>query len=190
MDLNAFISHRASPTRGCQSERGMTVLEVLIAVMLFAVFSAVFLAVTEMTSALLLGEAPSQAGSQCSGKAEDRACVELYFDELVKVLERSTYPAESGSEFADAAFGATSHCKSNPEILFSDMNASEAPDSPWPSDYDVCIYAYEELSEDLTASTPKPGLYLLQAQPAEGLDASAARQAVQRLFCRPRYLCS
>lgn len=173
---------------------GMSLVELLIAILLFAVFSGIFVVVTEYTISLSLSDQPSKVGAECMGAGEDRACIELYFDTLVQSLESSAYPAASGSDFYAAARGieGKSQCAGTPEALFPDLLAAEKPDLTWPIDYTICIYAYESplIQEKLDATPQRPGLYLLQAQPSEALRIVATRKPVQRLFCRPRYLCS
>lgn len=172
---------------------GMSLVELLIAILLFAIFSGIFVIVTEYTTSLSLSDQPSKVGAECMGAGEDRACIELYFDSLVQSLESSAFPAGSGSEFYAAARGldGKSQCAGTPEALFPDLLASERPDLTWPVDYTICIYAYESplIQENLDATPQRPGLYLLQAQPSEALRLVATRKPVQRLFCRPRYLC-
>jgi len=170
-------------------------IEVLIAILLFAVFSGIFVVVTEFTTSLAVADQPSVVGAGCMGSGEDRACIELYFDQLVDVLEASTYPAGPGSEFYDISRGLSgkNQCAMSPESLLADLLPAEKPALTWPQDYDICVYAYEGslsvIREDLSASSPSPGLYMLQANPSSSLQASSTRKPVQRLFCRPRYLC-
>jgi len=161
---------------------GMTLIEVLIAVLLFAVFSGIFLTVTElMTSVMAAYEAPEGA-AECSGFGEDRACIELYFDELVKILESSAFPGNVSS----------SDCDRSPTALLSKvLNEKEVNHLNgyiWPANYDICFNAYPDLTEN--ANALKPGLYLLQAQPKPSTPLNSALKPVQRVFCRPSYLCS
>lgn len=174
---------------------GMTMIEVLIAILLFAVFSGIFVVVTEFTTSLSVADQPSAVGAECMGSGEDRACIELYFDQLVDALEASTYPAGPGSELYNVsrALSGKNQCAMSPENLLAELLPGEKPALTWPKDYNVCLYAYEGslsvIQEDLSASPPRPGLYMLQANPSASLQASATRRPVQRLFCRPRYLC-
>jgi len=66
----------------------MTFLEVLIAIALFAVFSASFLMVIEMLAALLpAANSPAQADG-CDGPGLELACINVAFDQLVPELEK------------------------------------------------------------------------------------------------------
>jgi prepilin-type N-terminal cleavage/methylation domain-containing protein len=174
---------------------GMTMIEVLIAILLFAVFSGIFVVVTEFATSLAVTDQPSAVGAECMGSGEDRACIELYFDQLVDALEASTYPAAPGSELYDVSRGLSgkNQCSMSPESLLAELLPAEKPALTWPKDYNICLYAYDGslsvIQEDLSASPPRPGLYMLQANPSPSLQASSTRKPVQRLFCRPRYLC-
>lgn len=166
----------------CPKAAGMTLIEVLIAVLLFAVFSGIFLTVTElMTSVMASYEAPEGA-AECSGFGEDRACIELYFDELVKILESSAFPGNVAS----------SDCgRSPPALLSKVLNEKEVNHLSgyiWPANYDICFNAYPDITEN--ANALQPGLYLLQAQPKQSSPLNSAMKPVQRIFCRPSYLCS
>lgn len=161
---------------------GMTLIEVLIAVLLFAVFSGIFLTVTElMTSVMASYEAPEGA-SECSGFGEDRACIELYFDELVKIMESSAFPGNVASP----------DCDRRPTALLSkvlnEKEVSHLSGYIWPANYVICLKAYPRLVENVSGE--RPGLYLLQAQPDPSTPLNSALKPVQRIFCRPSYLCS
>lgn len=174
---------------------GMTMIEVLIAILLFAVFSGVFVVVTEFTTSLAVADQPSAVGAECMGSGEDRACIELYFDQLVDALEASTYPAGPGSELYNVSRGLSgkNQCAMSPDSLLADLLPAEKPALTWSKDYNICLFAYDGslsvIQEDLSVSPPRPGLYMLQANPSSSLQASSTRKPVQRLFCRPRYLC-
>lgn len=159
---------------------GMTLLEVLIAITLFTVFTAVTVMVSELMAAMLSSDQKSTVVSECGSPPIDRACVELYFDNLVSTLED---PTTAKSKI----WTHMRQCKQNPAVLF-DLDFAQIPKAPWPSDYDVCIYDYgsqnSSFIEDLSAG--RPGLYLLQARPVV---ASPLKRPVQRLFCRPSILC-
>ena len=178
-----------------QFSAGMSLIEVLIAILLFAVFSGIFVVVTEYTTSLSLADQPSKVGAECMGAGEDRACIELYFDALVDTLSSSAFPAKDGSDFYNIARGlnGNSHCAATPAELFPEpvLLPAERPGLTWPVDYDVCIYSYDSslVREDLGLAPQRPGLYLLQANPSESLKLVSTRKPVQRLFCRPRHLC-
>ena len=167
--LASRISRVLSPSAG---QAGMTFLEVLIAIALFAVFSASFLMVTEMLAALMpAANSPAQVDG-CDGPGLELACINVAFDQLVPELEK--------------ALEVPSGCPLS-------MNSMPGSDElNWPEAYDVCVYKYPGPGLDEQAgsavSSPRPGLYLLQAQARQG-DSAFWRVPVQRLFCRPYHLC-
>jgi len=163
------ISRVVSPPTG---QAGMTFLEVLIAIALFAVFSASFLMVIEMLAALLpAANSPAQADG-CDGPGLELACINVAFDQLVPELEKD--------------LSVPGGC---PLALNSLPGSAELS---WPEAYDMCVYKYPGPGLDEQAgsadSPPRPGLYLLQAQAKPG-DSAFWRVPVQRLFCRPYHLC-
>jgi prepilin-type N-terminal cleavage/methylation domain-containing protein len=160
---------------------GMTMLEVLIAIMLFAVFSGVMVMVSELIAAMLSSDQKSATPLECGATPTDRACVELFFDDLVETLEQPTFSLAN-------LRAALRQCKPSAGQLLN-LNYDQIPAAVWPEGYEICLYDYGSVNsrfiEDL--STDKPGLYLLQAQPVV---RSPLKAPVQRLFCRPRSLCS
>ena len=146
---------------------GMTLLEVLIAILLFAVFSGVFLTVTEMLGVLIpIGKPPLTADS-CNGSALELACINIAFDELIPFIEKNDDPL-------------LDNCYANPKAINSSISAA------WPDDYRVCIYPYPDLKNSSSPQDPKPGIFLLQAEPTE---QAFWRRPVQRVFCNPYHLC-
>lgn len=159
----------------------MTLLEVLIAIMLFAVFTGVTVMVSELMAAMLTSDQKTTVVSECGSPPLDRACIDVYLDQLTATLQDPTFPRSK-------IWTAMRQCKDNPLLLF-DLEFSQMPQASWPGDYALCVYDYGSENgafiEDLSAG--RPGLYLLQAQP---LVASPMKRPVQRLFCRPRTLCA
>jgi prepilin-type N-terminal cleavage/methylation domain-containing protein len=162
------------------SAQGMTLLEVLIAIMLFAVFTGVTVMVTELMAAMLSSDQKGGAARECGSPPLDRACIDLFFDELVETLQEPTFSVVDLRK-------AVRQCGPSAAQLLN-LSFVQIPVAPWPSDYEICLYDYGSVNsaflEDLTAG--RPGLYLLQAQP---LAPSPMKRPVQRLFCRPRTLC-
>lgn len=71
---------------------GMTLLEVLIAVLLFAVFSGTFLMVTEMIAQLFPADQIPGVENSCNGPALEEACINSAFDKIVPELEEFLNP--------------------------------------------------------------------------------------------------
>jgi hypothetical protein len=173
---------RVVPISQCRrSAAGMTFLEVMIAILLFAMFTGVTVMVTELMAAMVSRDSIQTGAQECGVAPVDRACLEQFLDELVGTLEQPVFPPAK-------LLAGLRQCKPTAEQLL-DLSLAEIPVAPWPPGYTVCLYDYGSVNpaygEDLESE--RPGLYLLQAQPVQ---SSPLRQPVQRLFCRPRLLCT
>lgn len=157
----------------CSDHGGMTLIEVLIAIMLFAVFSGVFVVVSEMLATLLPSSPTSSLDkASCDGPALELACINIAFDEIQPILEESAAMDLSVRD---------KQCYSSP----SEIPGLAAIAINWPASYDICTFRYPGLLSDVG----NPDLYLLQAQPASGADDAFWRIPVQRLFCWPYHRC-
>jgi prepilin-type N-terminal cleavage/methylation domain-containing protein len=154
---------------------GMTLLEVLIAVLLFAVFSGTFLMVTEMISQLLPADQAPAGERSCNGPALEESCVNIAFDAMVPYLEKSD-PAQVniGGDYA-----------SPNQLVFAGINDLQLA---WPDAYRLEIRQWNYLPQTAAtdAQASRPGLYLLQATP---VSPAFWRKPIQRLFCRPYHRC-
>lgn len=167
---------------GCQERHlhysGMTLLEVLIAVLLFAVFSGTFLMVTEMIGQLFPADRVPGAENSCNGPALEEACINTAFDKIVPELEEFLYPGLNVDAVVDA--------DQLNQIASTRINEfGLLPDA-----YEVAVYQWERFTpQQANQNMPaKPGLYLLQAKPRP--ESSAFwRKPIQRLFCRPYHRC-
>jgi len=158
---------------------GMTLLEVLIAILLFAVFTGTFLMVTEMIGQLFPAEQVPAAENGCNGPALEEACINSAFDRIIPYLERYVEPGETPGAVVDTIkLG---------QIAFDEISDLKLlPDS-----YEIEVHQWDEKFEAQQANEnmpAMPGLYLLQAKPKT--DSTAFwRKPIQRLFCRPYYRC-
>jgi len=154
---------------------GMTLLEVLIAVILFAVFSGTFLMVTEMIGQLFPLEKTPLSASSCNGPALEASCINIAFDAIVPRLEKAD---------PDNLDISGQYLSPNQMIVgdVADMQLA------WPDDYKLEILRYTKLEQSKATETKpaRPGLYLLQAKP---INSAFWRKPMQRLFCRPYYRC-
>ena len=162
---------------------GMTLLEVLIAIMLFAVFTGVFLTVTEMLSVLIPPSNTPLGDQGCNGAGLELSCINIAFDQIVPILERDNNNVdENGKPTDKIILGCSPTASLIPAVAKKIIDI----DIDWPDDYKVCIYKYDNLAEQEPPAVPLPGLYLLQAEPTKQV---FWRKPVQRLFCRPYHLC-
>ena len=165
---------------------GMTLLEVLIAIMLFAVFTGVFLTVTEMLSVLIPPSNTPLGDQSCNGAALELSCINIAFDQIIPILEKDNDNIINGESTDKIMLGCSRDAGSIPAVAKEVAKKSLVLD--WPDEYKVCIYNYDRLEEKEPPVDPfpLPGLYLLQAEPTKQV---FWRKPVQRLFCRPYHLC-
>ena len=170
-----------SPLRSTSAKRkchegGMTLLEVLIAILLFAVFSGTFLVVTEMIAQLFPRDKAPLADNSCNGPSLEAACINLTFDAIVPALELyDPLDTDISAEYAS----------------INQMDFAGIADSglAWPDSYRLEIIQYPYLRQSAASeqSPSKPGLYLLQATPT---NPAFWRKPIQRVFCRPYHVCT
>ena len=154
---------------------GMTLLEVLIAVLLFAIFSGTFLMVTEMIGQLLPAEQVSSEDSSCNGPALEESCVNIAFDTMVPYMEK----------YDPSQVDIAGRYTSPRQVVLAGIGDLQLA---WPDAYRLEILQWIELPQKAPAEDQAslPGLYLLQAIPVR---PAFWRKPIQRLFCRPYHRC-
>jgi len=183
------------------TDQGMTMLEMMLAVLLFAVFMGVFLAVTELTAQLLRGV---EGGRPASDLALARTLTRQQLTALGSELS-SVDAAEA--DLTNNFVGASNCLLDANSTLATGRGTWTLPtrtangleqqqqwtiqqkqlarlDQPaaMPGSVErICLYptAYQE-------QAGQPGLYVLQAEP---LQSGPLSQPVRLLLCRPDYLC-
>ena len=160
---------------GASRSQAMTLLEVLIAILLFAVFVGTFLVVTEMLAKLLPFDVAVEGDQNCSGPALEEACVNVALDAMIPRLEK----------YDPSNLDVGGRYQSPSQMFFagiSDLRLS------WPDAYTLEIIGYPELEQSAATTTNAslPGLYVIQAIPAR---PAFWRKPIQRLFCRPYHRC-
>jgi len=181
-DRSAFKSAKASLGLG---SKGMTIIELLIAIMLFAMFMSVFVVVTEMLVAWIPATNFKLSENHCNGQGLEQSCINVSFDQMVESLELA--PFEEVDTLASSVITDDCWHRPSPGGIYGDG------DIEWPDSFRVCLIRDPGASET-NPSAPEPshggkalpGLYLLQASP---IDDAFWRKPVQRLFCRPIHLC-
>lgn len=177
----------------------MTLVEMLVSVLMLAVFTGVVAMVMEFTFRFL-GAAESGERNEfevSNGVLIDHQEIQLAMDQLVEVLAQPGLSKERlDGEVAGLPQIAFDFKKTNPSVACSLID----PVSDWqlpmptitlPSGYKLCLWKTTALESPMAelladADGAKPGIYLLQALP-ESL--SASKLPTRRLFCRPRPFC-
>lgn len=181
------------------ANQGMTLLELLLAVLMLVVFTGVVAMVMEFTFRFL-GEADSGENNELevsNGVLIDHQEIHLAMDKLVEILAQPgiTQLRLDGDEpgFPQMAFS----LEVTPQVACISADPASQWGAPLPSivlppGYRLCLWktsvsesSMEELI-DPEEEDAQPGIYMLQALP-EVLSASTL--PTRRLFCRPRLFC-
>ena len=189
--------HVRMPERADQ--RGMTVLEMLVAVLMLVVFTGVVAMVMEFTLKFL-GAAESgernDFGEVSNGVLIDHHQLQLAMDQLVDVMSqpgisrewlKGEVPGRAQIAFDSDQVDPEEACTAYPVIQWG----LPMPLLSLPPGYRLCLWtttALESSQAALLAEDPdaQPGVYLLQALPER---LSASTLPTRRLFCRPRPFC-
>ena len=182
------------------SQPGMTMLELMIATLLFVVFMGVFLSVTELTAQLLRGV---EGGRSASELALARTTTRLELKGLAARLSSANHqtqvrplvgPANCLVDASSTLAGlkswtltSSSGTTYNWFIQQKQLGLVGNP-VPLPGGIErVCLYSFTDFPEISTPTiSTAPGPYVLQAEP---LQAGPLSQPVRLVFCRPDYLC-
>lgn len=183
------------------ADQGMTMLEVMLAVLLFAVFMGVFLTVTELTAQLMRGVEGGRPASdlalartltrqQLTSLADEISSLDAVESDLVNTFlglknclldANSELPQGRTSWFLPvrSAFGLQQQQQWT--VQRKQLARVDQPAAMPGSIERVCLYptAYDE-------QAGQPGLYVLQAEP---LTSGPLSQPLRLLVCRPDYLC-
>ena len=182
----------------CTHQQGMTLLEVLLALLMLVVFTGVVAVVMEFTLRFL-GTAESGEKNQfdvSNGVLIDHQEIQIAMDQLVEVLSQ---PGISKDRLVGGLEGIPQIAFApgvNPELACVAGSPVQQWDLPMPAivlpaGYRLCLWMTTERESDLPSllagtTGAKPGIYLLQALPVR---LSATSLPTRRLFCRPRPFC-
>ena len=159
-------------------EQGITMLEVLVATILFAVFMAAVVAITELTGKLVKGTGTLSA----SELALARSIARTRLDKLARDLAReATLPTSclNSSTNWNLANG------SNWSLSNQQLSNQAAGVEQKGFIESICIYP-SKYAENSTSDPPTPGLYVVQAEPKQ---TNNLQHPLRVLFCRPQNLC-
>jgi prepilin-type N-terminal cleavage/methylation domain-containing protein len=169
-------------------DKGMTLVEVMIALMLLVAFMGLYVAVTEVAGRFF-GETEEalatlpQDQTRSHGLLVDHALLQTIMERLADTL------SQPGIEPEEIAEIISSGCSDNPVASWS----LPGPNIELPPGYRICLNAtplsespVAELLKPLNFPQARPGIYVLQASPNE---VSATAQPTRRLFCRPKPFC-
>lgn len=159
-------------------EQGITMLEVLVATILFAVFMAAVVAITELTGKLVKGTGTLSA----SELALARSIASARLDKLARDLAReATLPISCLNSSTNWNLASGSNWSLSNQQLSNQVAGVEQKGFI----ESICIYP-SKYAENSTSDPPTPGLYVVQAEPKQ---TNTLQQPLRVLFCRPQHLC-
>ena len=166
------------------NNKGMTLPELVLAILMLTAFTAVTVLVTEFTSRFfqpLNEEAKEEfitSNKELSDMLNDHSQINSAFDSIIEIL------AEPG---IDKNFILNLECTSLPSL---EWGIPSIDTKAIPKSYKICIKP-TSLSESnytqLANAEGKPGIYILYSKPENGVSVNAT--PVRRIFCRPKPFC-
>ena len=174
------------------SQGGMTLLELLIAVLMLMTFTGVVVMVMEFSLSFLgdsdLTEEEIRVLSPSNGVLIDHAEAHYSMDRLVEVLSQ---PALSNKDLVAISSGVT-RCSIDPALDWGLPMSRIEP----PFGYQFCLSTTTKIESNWSGllAGGSTGIYMLQALPESPIDplkpaVTPSRLPARRLFCRPRPFC-
>ena len=166
------------------NNQGMTMPELILAVLMLTAFTAVTVMVTEFTSRFfqpLNEEAKEEyisANKEFSDVLNQHSQINIAFDSIIEIL------SEPG---IDKNFILNLKCTSLPSLEWSIPSIDT---KAIPKSYKICIKPTtltESNYMSLSNAEGKPGIYILYSKPENGVTINAT--PVRRIFCRPKPFC-
>ncbi len=164
--------------------KGMTLPELVLAILMLTAFTAVTVMVTEFTARFfqpLNEEAREEyisSNKELSDMLNDHSQINSTFDSIIDIL------SEPG---IDKNFILSLKCTSLPSL---EWGIPSIDTKAIPKSYKICIKP-TTLSESnysqLANAEGKPGIYILYSKPENGVSINAT--PVRRIFCRPKPFC-
>ena len=166
------------------NNEGMTLPELVLAILMLTAFTAVTVMVTQFTSRFfqpLNEEAKEEyisSNKELSDMLNHHSQINTAFDSIINIL------SEPG---IDKNFILDLKCTSLPSL---DWGIPSIDTKAIPKSYKICIKP-TTLSESnysqLVSAEGKPGIYILYSKPENGVSVNTT--PVRRIFCRPKPFC-
>tara|TARA_Y100000589_G_C27112469_1_gene612807 strand:- start:53 stop:583 length:531 start_codon:yes stop_codon:yes gene_type:complete len=164
--------------------KGMTLPELILAVLMLTAFTGITVMVTQFTARFFqpLNDGAKEeniaSDKQISDVLNHHSKINTAFDSIIEIL------TEPG---IDRDFILSLKCTSLPS---SEWNIPSMDTKAIPRSYKICITP-TSLSEsnypELINGNGKPGIYILYSKPENGISINAT--PVRRIFCRPKPFC-
>ena len=166
------------------NNKGMSLPELILAVLMLTAFTGITVMVTEFTSRFfqpLNEEAKEEyisSDKELSDVLNDHSLINNTFDSIIEIL------SEPG---INKNFILNLKCTSLPAL---EWEIPSIDSKAVPKSYKICIKP-TTLSESnysqLANAKGKPGIYILYSKPEQGVSVNAI--PVRRIFCRPKPFC-
>jgi len=153
---------------------GMTLPELILAVIMLSAFTGITVMVTQFTSSFFQN---SNEG-EFIDVIDDHLRLNKAFDSIVEIL------SEPG---IDKSYIKKLNCTDSPKIRW---NIRSIEKTAIPESYNICIKStpFEESDKlNLINGDGQPGIYILYSSPKKGISFNAV--PVRRIFCRPKPYC-
>ena len=166
------------------NNKGMSLPELVLAVLMLTAFTGITVMVTEFTSRFfqpLNEEAKEEyitSNKELSDMLNDHSLINNTFDSIIEIL------SEPGIE---KNFILNLKCTSLPSL---EWNIPSIDTKAIPKSYKICIKPTTLSESDysqLAKAEGKPGIYILYSKPDQGISVNAT--PVRRIFCRPKPFC-
>jgi len=182
-------------SNAASKQTGVSVVELVVAVALFATFMGVFVAVTEVMGRYSIDGGQHAEGEPARSLLLDQHYLQQAMDDLVELLSQPALSSSSIQQIVSPSPGSAGvgNCSSDPINDWGLPGSSLRERHPQlPVEYQFCIYStslVEASESDLLADAPqaKPGIYVITAIPEQ---VSINAQPMRRIFCRPKPFCS
>ena len=166
------------------NSEGMTIPELVLAILMLAAFTGVTVMVASYTSRFfqpLNEEAKEEyinSEKELSDKFNDHAQINKSFDSIIEIL------SEPG---IDKNFIISLKCTSLPSL---EWNIPSIDTKAIPRSYKICLKPTslaESTYSELASGEGKPGIYILYSKPENSVSVNST--PVRRIFCRPKPFC-
>ena len=166
------------------NNKGMTLPELVLAILMLTAFTAVTVLVTEFTSRFFqpLNEEAKEEyitnNKEPSDMLNDHSLINNTFDSIIEIL------SQPGIE---KNFILNLKCTSLPSL---EWGIPSIDTKAIPRSYKICIKPTTLSESDylqLANAEGKPGIYILYSKPENGVTINAT--PVRRIFCRPKPFC-
>ena len=160
--------------------QGMTLPELILAILMLTAFTGITVMVTEFTSRFFqpLNKENISSNNEPSDMLNDHSLINNTFDSIIEIL------SEPG---IDKNFILNLKCTSLPSL---EWGIPSIDSKAIPKSYKICIKPTTLSESDylqLANAEGKPGIYILYSKPVQGISANAT--PIRRIFCRPKPFC-